>query len=174
MITKWWKNMVKSFLQCAFISTTYGYDLPVKATNGTTYYCIGSFPTMQWNSPLTLNAQNAGVSFGTSDTPATDEDYILGNTITSGIAGTFTCTKAMDGTNPVVTLNCVLSNSTASDIVVKEVGIKCTGYYAATVGGTSNSSRVVLIDRTVLDTPLTVPARGNAALYYTLKTDYTF
>lgn len=174
MFTKWWKNIVKTYLQGAFMACVYGYDIPIKATNGTTYYATGG-PTsgMQWSNPFTLNEQNAGVSVGTSDTPATDDDYKLGATITSGLTATCTCTKSMDGTKPVVRLNMVLTNTTGSDIVVKEVGIKIAINVASAVGGTSASNRPILIDRTVLSTPLTVPAAGNAALYYTLKTDYT-
>lgn len=175
MITKWWKNLIKTALQTAFQNPVYGYNIPLKATNGTTYYAMGiGNITISWSNPMSFNAQNTGVSIGTSDTPATDEDYVLGNTITSGISATCTTTKSEEDGIPCTTLNMVLSNSTNADIIVKEVGLKCTVTVANTAGGTASSNRVILVDRTVLETPVTVPARGNAAVFYKLKTDYNF
>lgn len=175
MITKWWKNLIKTALQTAFQNPSYGYNIPLKGTNGTTYYATGiGNITIAWSNPMTFNAQSAGVSVGTSDTPATDEDYILGSTITSGLSATCTTVKTEEDGIPCTTLNMVLSNSTNADIIVKEVGLKCSVTAVNSVGGTSTGSRTILVDRTVLDTPVTVPARGNAAVFYKLKTDYNF
>jgi hypothetical protein len=85
MITKWWKNLIKTALQTAFQNPGYGYNIPLKGTNGTTYYATGiGNITISWSNPVTFNAQSAGVSLGTSDTPATDEDYILSPVAVNG------------------------------------------------------------------------------------------
>jgi hypothetical protein len=172
MITKWWKRTVQQLLGNAFADIAYGYDVSLKSTNGTVYYASGYAPSQRYTS-LTTNAQSAGISVGTGDTAATDEDYILENTITTGLSMTSTTVKSMQNNLPSVTLNCVFSNTTASDIIIKEIGYKYNLWVANAVGGTAGGNRIFLLDRTVLSTPLTVPARGNAALLYTLKTEYT-
>lgn len=175
MITKWLKQAVK-VNTIASGGSAYSFNIPVKITNGQTRYLgsgnylnIGNFTSIQ------LNAVNLGISVGTSDTPATDEDYVLGNTITSGLSGVVTNTHGMDNDDPYVIFNVVLSNSTSSDIIVKEIGYKQNLYGASSPNATSGFGGIaVLLDRTVLDTPLTVPARGNAALQYKLKCSYSF
>lgn len=173
MITKWWKNYIKGYLSSG--GSAYGFNLPIKATNGTIYYVTSGSVSSFGNPTFQLNATNAGISVGTGDNTATDEDYILQTTITSGLSASITVSHGMDTDKPYVTYNMVLTNSTASDITIKEIGYKLNIPGVTSVGATSGSStRSVMIDRTVLSTPITVPAGGNAAILYTLKTDYTF
>lgn len=175
MITKWLKQAVK-VNSLASGGSAYSFNIPVKTTaNQTRYLGSGNYLNVGNVTSLQLNAINAGLSVGTSDTAATDEDYILGATITSGLSGVITNSHGMDNDDPYVIFNVVLSNSTTSDIIVKEIGYKQNVYGATSAGATSGlGNNTVLFDRTVLDTPLTVPARGNAALQYKLKCSYSF
>lgn len=175
MITKWLKQSVK-VNTLASGGSAYAFNVPIKNTsNQTRYLASGSYLNIGNATSIQGNAINAGISVGTSDTPATDEDYILGATITSGLSGVVTNTHGMDDNDPYVIFNVVLSNTTTSDIVVKEIGLKISMSSGSSPNSTSGiSSSAVLVDRTVLDTPLTVPARGNAALQYKLKCNYSF
>lgn len=174
MITQWYKNVIKTILAAA--GSTYSWNIPIRAVNNTVYYVAsGSGFNMGSPTSLQLSATTWGISVGTSDTPATDTDYNLVSTITSGLSGVITNIHDLDSNErPYVTFNIVLSNTTNSDIIVKEIGYKQNIQAGTTAGATSASNRTTLIDRTVLSTPLTVPARGNAAIQYTLKTDYNF
>lgn len=175
MITKWWKQAVKALF--AMGGGNYGFNLAVKNVSNSTFYISSGSSLNMGNlgSSLQTTATSAGISVGSGDTAATDEDYNLASTITSGLSGTITNTHGMDSDKPYVTYNVVLSNSTAADIVVKEIGAKINIPCQSSAGATgSSSNKVCLIDRTVLSTPVTVPAGGNAAILYTLKTSYSF
>jgi hypothetical protein len=156
--------------------TAYAFNLPFKnVANQTRYMGAGSFFQIGNPTSLQLGVNGWGISVGTSDTAATDEDVNLASTITSGLSGVINNSHGMDGDDPYVIFNIVLTNSTASDIIVREVGYKQNVYSGTTVGATSGlGNGLILVDRTVLSTPLTVPARGNAALQYKLKCSYNF
>ncbi len=175
MFTKWWKNCVKGMI--AGCQNTYAFNLPVKATNGTTYYFanMSAYPG-NVTVAFSLNNTSIGIHVGTGDTAATEDDYMLESLITSGLTGAITVIKGMDTNDlPYVTYNLVLTNTTSSDIVVKEIGMYQQESCGASAGATSSlSNRVFMVDRTVLDTPVTVPAGGNAAIFYTLKTSYDY
>lgn len=175
MFTKWWKNCVKGMI--AGCQPTYAFNLPVKATNGTTYY-FANLSAYPGNVTVAFSLSNTavGIHVGTGDTAATENDYTLASLITAGLSGVITLSKGMDANDcPYVTYNLVLTNSTSADIVVKEIGMFQQESCGASAGATSGlSNRVFMVDRTVLDTPVTVPANGNAAIYYTLKTSYDY
>lgn len=175
MFTKWFKNCIKGMIACAGGGFT--LDLPVKNVSNTTYY-FGNMNTYPGSVTATFatTATNSGIHVGTGNTAATENDYALESPITSGMSGVVTVNKFIDAStnNPCVTYNMVLTNTTSSDVVVKEVGFYQQVALGASAGATSTTNRTILVDRTVLDTPVTVPANGNAAIYYTLKTSYDF
>lgn len=67
-----------------------------------------------------------------------------------------------------------LTNTTENDIIVREVSYAQAVSKANTKGSNvaTNSTGVAImtIDRTVLDTPVTVPANDSASITYRLKT----
>lgn len=173
MFTKWWKNCVKGMVAFSG-SPNKAFNLPIKNVSNATYYFSGIRYPYTTTTTFQLTATSNGIHVGTGNTAATEDDYALESPVTSGLAGTVTINKDMDANgNPYITYNLVLSNSTSADIVVKEIGLYESCSCGNTVGATSSSERNFLVDRTVLDTPVTVPANGNAAIYYTLKTTYT-
>ena len=118
------------------------------------------------------NTSVAGVWLGSGNTPPTEDDYILDNRITSGLsAGSPSMATGLDGDgNPYLSLTYLLTNGTASDITVREVGYVQSISCASGLGSTENADLKYLLDRTVLETPLVVPANGTAVLRYILKT----
>lgn len=120
---------------------------------------------------ITPYTTSAGIYLGTSNTPATASDYFVGSVISSGLsAGSPVVSLGVDENgNPYKQIVVLLSNTTASDIVVKEVGYVQQFFAASAIQGSPSILRF-LLDRTVLASPLTVPANGSAVLKYTLKT----
>lgn len=105
------------------------------------------------------------VYFGTGTTPATLDDYKLESIITSGISISEQSETSSLADN-VITKKAtyILKNNSSSDITIGEIGI----YKYINYGSSSNAS-FFLLERTVLDEPITIPADGTGTVNYTIK-----
>lgn len=145
--------------------------LPVRRYDGTTYYlCANSLPWL--SSPaygLALSESATGICLGTGNTAATVDDYKLQTQITQGIQAAITQTLELASGDPVLTFDIAVTNTSASDITVREIGYRQT-LYASTLlnGGGGNQS--FLLDRTVLAVPITIEAGNVGVIRYSLKT----
>lgn len=175
MITKNFKARIATLLQ---MSTMTGSDtalVPVKGIDGSAAYasCYSSnnFPYNVTTS-VSFSSSGAGIRVGTGGTAASEDDYKLEAQITSGMsASSVTPTYNVDGSgNPYLEYLFTLTNNTSNDITVREIGYVQSLRVASTQGGKANTSSNFLFDRTVLDTPVTVPANDSAAIKYKLKT----
>lgn len=118
---------------------------------------------------FTLVAANAGISVGSGSAAATENDYQLSNTITSGLTGTVTTSKAIDNDgNTSITFTISLTNTSASDITISEIGYKQEIAASDSLNGTTATNRVFMLDRSLID-PLTISAGGQAVIEYKLK-----
>lgn len=118
---------------------------------------------------FTLTAANAGISVGSGSTAATENDYQLGTTITSGLTGTVTTEKSVDENgNASVTFTVTLTNTSGSSISISEIGYKQEIAASDSFKGTSATDRVFLLDRSVFDT-ITIAAGASAVIDYTIK-----
>ena len=118
---------------------------------------------------FTLTAANAGISVGSGSTAATENDYQLGTTITSGLTGTVTTEKSVDASgNSSVTFTVTLTNTSGSSISISEIGYKQEIAASDSFKGTSATDRVFLLDRSVFDT-ITIAAGASAVIDYTIK-----
>lgn len=138
----------------------------IKALNGTTISTIQCSFNGVMNSiynALKMYAlrSNLGARLGTGNTEPTSSDYALDSDITSSI-GSLNVTTSVGGDSGLVT-NIVISgiNTTASEIVIKELGIYINS--AFTMDGTSYD---VLIVRELLEQPLAVPAGKGFTLVF--------
>ena len=167
MITSGFKNAVSQMLSNG--DTAKGL-LPIKDVSGTTVYLAGydDFP-YDVETGFTLTASAAGISVGSGSTAATENDYQLETPITSGLTGVVTVDKGVESGDAYITLNITLTNTSGSSISVSEICYKQEFKVAATQSGTTTSSAVCMVDRSVLDTALVIPASGQAALTYKLK-----
>lgn len=106
---------------------------------------------------------SAGVWFGSGSTPATKADYKLESPIESGLSITNPTryTFVDSGDKWEYSASYVLTNTTAADINIYEIGV------VTLVGIGSSKYHHVLMERTVLTEPITVPAGGAKLL--TLK-----
>ena len=134
----------------------------------TPYVAIGSTSFVAGN----ISTESVGVVVGTGDTPATETDYNLANKITSGLTGTVSQDYGYDAVNNVnyTYMTVTLTNTTDTDIIVKEIGMYVVYGTATTLGGDVSTGggrrKCALTDRTVLETPVTVPANGSAVIRY--------
>ena len=147
----------------------FGKKMTVKVLNGgekTLYYqdvskCAPLLGFIQ-NSVSIAEDHTSGVMFGTNSTPPTFEDYTINN---SGITVTGALDKTVninDNGGITAVLNCTLTNTGEAEITISEVGLKAS----------FTNTGSVLFDRTVLDTPVTIPAGGVGQVEYTITFNY--
>lgn len=171
MITAGFKNLMKQVLSSG--GTSQGL-LPIKDVGGTTRY-LADYTAYPYtvSTTFTLSASDAGISVGTGNTASSENDYQLANTITSGLTGSVSVSKSVDSNdNSSIVLVVTLTNTTGSDISISEIGYKQECSASDAQDGTSTTDRVFLVDRTVLATPITIPANGQGIIRYTLTTKY--
>lgn len=112
---------------------------------------------------------STGVYFGSGSTPAKLDDYTLEIPITSGlkISNPSSEMYKKDGDKYFYLADFVLRNTSSSDITVSEAGL-FVPLYNGSWPADQNSYYVkaysTMIDRTVLDTPVVIPA-GEARLF---------
>ena len=173
MITKNFKQIIAVMLPTKG-SPNYGL-IPITDLNGNTKYLGANYsinyPSGYANTVRIDALDNPGIQVGSGSTAPTENNYHLESRITSGMsASTPTLTQGLDENgNPYVTILFTLTNTSSANITISEVGYVQQVAMANTLGGSCSYGRV-MFDRTVLSNPVTVPANGNAAIEYTLKT----
>ena len=146
--------------------------LPVTNTqNQACFLANGSASTSSYYN-LVLNSTNSGVSVGSGTTPPTINDYNLESTITSGLSAAtpVVSTQLDENGNPYVKLVYTINNISQNSITISEIGAKIQIFAATTQGASATSSLIFLLDRTLLDSPVTIPAGEYAVIEYVLKT----
>lgn len=123
-----------------------------------------AFPTSISTASTISNTTSVfGVWLGRGNTPATLADYKLENPITSGLLITNQGQYKFSEENGVWTYlsSAILTNTTSEDIIIWEIG------FVTALAAATKAWYPVLMERTVLTEPITVPAGGAKLL--TLK-----
>jgi len=169
--------VTRNFLNILAMALQSGHPmgcLQVHDVNGNSRFLSGipGFPDSPTKS-FTLNAAAAGISIGTGSTPATEDDFQLEEPITSGVTVTLTGTEygAESPWYPYVKFDLTITNTGANPLVVTEVGYKQTVYATRYIGSTARADTIVLIDRCVLDTPVTIAPGDAGIVTYRLQTN---
>lgn len=169
--------VTRNFLNILAMALQAGSDrggVPGRAVNGEFRYFNGALSFL--SSPtkaVTNDANAAGISVGTGNTAATEDDWQLENTLTTGI--NITLTETAYGNDapgiPYVQYSVTVTNTGSEPITVKEIGYKQTVGSVRYPGAANDSSaKVFLLDRTVLDTPVTIAAGDAGIITYKLRT----
>ena len=118
-----------------------------------------------------INSSNSvGAVFGDGNTPPTAEDYKLsGNYITSGFKYTAALSYNFTDADASITATYTITNTSEAPILIKEVGLIAALNEINTANNIKNNA---LIDRTVRDTPVTIPAGGIGQVVYTITFNY--
>ena len=113
-----------------------------------------------------------GIAFGTGTAAPKFDDYTLSGDFITGLTGTVVreCVSDTDG-NVVITVLATLTNTNSNDVTISEVGY-VNSFTGKQPNSTSNVYAYVLFDRTVLDTPVTIPAGGIGQVTYTIRMNY--
>lgn len=117
---------------------------------------------------IPTNSQNSRgyILLGTGTTAPTADDYRLESQITTNLS----CDSVSVSRNTTVkTYTATFSNSGTSDMTVTEIGYALRMcYYIRSTSDTYTYDNF-LMDRTVLDTPVTIPAGESRTITYTLS-----
>ena len=115
-----------------------------------------------------INTLQIGIFIGTGDTSPTPDDYTLESPLTSSsVSRTSTSPNSsalLDENNNVIGVRRMVTyqNITSDDIIVKEIGTFWKAYYS----GTTSTSDLFLIERTVLDEPVTLEPNGTITVAF--------
>ena len=173
MITRNFLNFLAMCLQAGFAKGC----LPVRVTTGENrffmgdYSYTGTFPA-QCAYAFTLNKDSSGISIGTGTAPATEDDYQLEAPITSGVSGSVTGRSfgAESPQSPYVKYDLTITNTGSAPITVTEIGYKQQIRTSKNIESTTGESGVILLDRSVLATPVTIAPGDAGVITYKLRT----
>ena len=145
-------------------------------TNGTTKSIginSGQEPPFSAMKKWSGNVSANGVCFGTGTTPATTSDYclesILGSTRIS-VSVPSAVSFSQGSTFDEYSVGFGVTNTTDEEITISEVGLIATPYY--TFASQGSTVYYVLVDRTLLDVPVTIPAHETKHIAYTIRFNY--
>lgn len=132
------------------------------ATSFSCDYCMGRVLT-------SLNTASPGVCFGDGTTPVTKNDYKLSGNIITTISTSVNKTFTSDDDNGGGTLSAVytITNTGNNAITISEIGLFNYWYHT----NYSNYS-TFLLERTLLDRPITIEAGGVGQVTYSISTKY--
>lgn len=164
MVLRNWYNAFKSFRKKGIIKDG------LTALNGTKshagYYNNGGTDNQSWlalySTSMSYSTYTYGIMIGSGGTPATLDDYKLEALITSGLSVSVSVTSD-DDNDGVYKLT--ITNTSGVDVTIKEIGMALKLY----TGSNSTVSANFLVERTVLDNPITIPAGGIGLIDYAIK-----
>ena len=126
----------------------------------------------EWNTLLSklqtsANSSN-GVVLGDGDTPPTFEDYTLAGTLISNFVFTASINRLnIDNSGTTIKALYTITNNNSVEITIKELCLIVNATQFSSGSGVYAENKIVL-DRTVLDTPVTIPAGGIGQVEYTI------
>ena len=160
-------------------------DVAIKNTKGVYKYLPQNFPIVPFEMlndntassiikyDITASSSTAtGVVIGSGSTQATINDYALESQIRSGFTSSGSVSKITDSSNNIIgkTILLGITNTSNNIITINEIGFVCPCKYTNTPSSStslSNSTEwTFLVDRTVLDTPLVIPAGESGTIEY--------
>ena len=128
----------------------------------------GSYAPFAVMNKWSVNNSGFGVSFGVGTTPATLEDYNLESSLNNtqiSVSYPNSVSYSRDNTFDMYSVSFGITNITSDAITISEVGL----LVSVTKGSTTYR---VLVDRTLLDTPVTIPANETKHIAYTIRFNY--
>ena len=117
------------------------------------------------------NSTVEGVYIGTGTTPATTDDYKLEAQINSGYSQAYADSVSInvDADGVSVFASIALTNTSTEAFTISEIGL--AGKVCNSSSSSSNTC-LALIDRTVLEEPITINPNETKTLTYTIRMNY--
>jgi hypothetical protein len=100
----------------------------------------------------------AGTWFGSGTTPPTRDDFSLENIITEGVTISHPSAVSVTETDDYVEYSVTFGVTATETVTISEVGLFMSNY--------------VMVERTVLETPITIPAGQSKQVTYTIRMNY--
>lgn len=166
MITRNWYNGFKAnFTRSTIKNGLTGlsgktYDAIPQPNANYYWYLFFTKLNLNWNTGNS-DTGSTGIGFGSGTTPPTIDDYKLESAISKGLSFSFTQSHG----NPCTWI-ITITNTSDKEITIAELGM-FTSIYSSYYN--SGSDITALVDRTVLDTPVTIPAGGIGKIEYAIK-----
>lgn len=158
-----------------------GATVKVVSTNGTEINCsytrenygsenyygyLDSFGFYGMKNPAATSYTMNRVVFGNGNVEPKIDDYKLSGHIITGISTTVSNTVSLDGEDAVQSSVFTITNNNNDDITISEVA------YCGKACSTTSGSGVGLFERTLLESPITIPAGGVGQVTYTIRMNY--
>lgn len=155
-----------SFTSLPTLRNLSNYSRQIYSSSGSSYY-RGMWNCVR-NALSTINRTgtigNGYLMLGTGTTAPTADDYCLESPITTNLS----CDSvSVSRTSLIKTYTATFTNSGSSDITVTEVGFWICIFYD--YSNADERADNFLIDRTVLDTPVTIPAGESRTITYQMS-----
>lgn len=180
MLTKAGKQGIRTFVNWTGQNNTQNSkpmfpDAPINNTQNQQRWICAITSTFITASNIQFNT-NAGFSFGSGNTAPTEDDYFLESQITSGFTGVLTnAFRGVDGNGKLyMEFQFTITNTSNANITIAEMGLTSAWSCCTSASATSASNNNILVDRTVLDTPVTIAPNDSAALRYRITSDISF
>lgn len=120
----------------------------------------------------TLNGNCYGVCFGSGNEPATIDDFKLSGASVLNCSCSVSCSHSYesDGSNGVMSVHYTITNNNDTEVVIGEIGI-FGEWYCRTTSNKANNF-YYMVERTVLETPVIIPAGGVGQITYVIQMNY--
>lgn len=115
------------------------------------------------------NVSDNGVAFGNGTAEPTIDDYALSGDHMTAYEATVVLTKALEDDHASITAQYTITNTGTEDFTISEVGLYA---YDHASNASASYKAAVLLERTLLETPVTIPAGGVAQVTYTIRLDF--
>ena len=161
------KNSAKNFINVNGVET--GLHSGNSSSNIALGSDNGSSETAYIGRLVQTYTGSGGVRMGTGDTPATVDDYKLSGNLITGYSFTAKIETKNSAESDKITATYTITNTSSSEITIKEVGIVAK---MAKTTSTPQTQHMGLLERTVLDEPVTIPAGGVGQVVYTITFNY--
>ena len=161
MLTKNFYSYMKALLQ----NTTADFTLKNGSSQPSAVVYSSHIPPFAAMNKHVVNTNDSGVSFGTGTTPANTTDYKLKNSLPStqiSVSTPSAVSYSRVDTYEEYSVTFGVTNKTADVITISEVGLTAS----------PQTAYPVLVDRTVLDTPVTIPAGQSKQKTNTIRFNY--
>ena len=116
---------------------------------------------------LSTSITSAGAVLGTGSTPATLNDTTISGEVISNYTYTAAVSVSEVNNGTECTAVYTVTNTGTEDFTVSEIALLDKFYTAS-----SSSNGCFMVDRTVLDKPITIPAGGIGVITYTIRMNY--
>ena len=164
--------LTKNFYSCLRARLGESATVPITETDGN-FQANGGFekfaPVLPFDAMNRYSSSdtNVGTCFGSGSTPATVDDYRLEQRIDSGISVTTQTRASCTSTETYMEYSATfgVTNTGTEDKTIAEIGLIISGHQ-------TNYTTRVLVDRTVLDKPVTIPAGQSKQITYTIRFNY--